>query len=50
MDTGSAGADKLGHMYSSYLINELFTKSLISKTDDKMQAAMYSTFFSVLLC
>ncbi len=30
-DTGSAGADKLGHMYSTYLINELFTKRLIDK-------------------
>jgi len=46
MDTNSAGADKLGHMYSSYLINEFFTKRLMNRTDDKMQAAMYSAFFS----
>lgn len=46
MDTGSAGADKLGHMYSSYLLNEFLTKRLMAKTDDKMQAAMYSAFFS----
>lgn len=46
MDTGSAGADKLGHMYSSYLINEFFTKRLMNKTNDHMQAAMYSAFFS----
>ncbi len=45
-DTGSAGADKLGHMYSSYLINEIFNKRLLNKTDDKMQAAMYSAVFS----
>jgi len=45
-DTGSAGADKLGHMYSSYLINEFFNKRLLNKTDDKMQAAMYSAIFS----
>ena len=30
-DTHSAGADKFGHMYNSYLINELFTKQLIKK-------------------
>lgn len=46
MDTGSAGADKLGHLYSSYLMNEFFTKSLMNKTDDKMNAALYSAFFS----
>ncbi len=46
LDTGSAGADKLGHMYSSYLMNEFFTKSLMNKTNSKMEAAMYSTFFS----
>ncbi len=45
-DTGSAGADKLGHLYSSYLINEFFTKSLLNKTDDRMNAAMYSALFS----
>ena len=46
MDTGSAGADKLGHMYSSYLINEFFTKRLMAKTDEKLQAAKYSALFS----
>jgi len=46
VDTGSAGADKLGHMYSSYLINEFFTKRLMKKTDDKMNAALYSVYFS----
>lgn len=46
MDTGSAGADKLGHMYSSYLINEIFTKNLMNRTNDKQQAAIYSTLFS----
>lgn len=45
-DTGSAGADKLGHMYSSYLMNEFFTKRLMNKTDDTMQAAMYGALFS----
>ncbi len=45
-DTGSAGADKLGHLYSSYLINEFFNKRLLYKTDNKMEAAMYSAIFS----
>ncbi len=45
-DTGSAGADKLGHMYSSYLMNEIFTKSLIDKTDDRVQAARKAALFS----
>lgn len=49
MDTGSAGADKLGHMYSSYLLNEFFTKRLMHKTYDKKQAAMYSAFFSTTM-
>lgn len=46
MDTGSAGADKLGHMYSSYLVNEFFNKRLLGKTDDIMSAALYSALFS----
>lgn len=45
-DTGSAGADKLGHMYSSYLLNEVLTKRLIKKTDNKIQAARKSVLFS----
>jgi hypothetical protein len=46
LDTGSAGADKLGHMYSSYLINELFNKRLNQKTDNKLAAARKSALFS----
>jgi hypothetical protein len=45
-DTGSAGADKLGHMYSSYLINELFTKSLFTRTEYKEDAAKYAALYS----
>jgi hypothetical protein len=45
-DTGSAGADKLGHMYSTYLINEYFTKSLIKKTNNVSDSAKYSALFS----
>ena len=46
MDTGSAGADKLGHMYSSYLINEFFNKRLLGKSDDVLGAGLYSALFS----
>lgn len=45
-NTGSAGSDKLGHLYSSYLINEFFTKSLMQKTDNKLDAAKWSALFS----
>ncbi len=45
-DTGSAGADKFGHMYSSYLINELFTKTLITKTGNIKESAKKSAIFS----
>lgn len=46
LDTGSAGADKLGHMYSSYVINELFNKRLNLQTDNKIAAARKSAMFS----
>ena len=45
-DTHSAGADKFGHMYSSYLINELFNKQLIKKTDNRKEAAKKSALLS----
>ncbi len=45
-DTGSAGADKLGHLYSSYVMNEFFTKRMLLKTDDTTRAALYSACFS----
>lgn len=45
-DTNSAGADKLGHMYSSYLINELFNKRLLKKTNNVKEAAKKSALFS----
>lgn len=45
-DTGSAGADKLGHMYSTFLINEYFTKSLIKKTNNVTESAKWSALFS----
>lgn len=46
MDTGSGGADKLGHMYSSYVINELFNKRMNNYTDNKIEAARKSALFS----
>ena len=46
INTHSAGADKFGHMYSSYLINELFTKSLMNRTDNISAAAKKSALFS----
>ena len=46
LDTGSGGADKFGHLYSSYLINELFNKRLIQKTDQRIAAARKSALFS----
>ena len=45
-DTHSAGADKLGHMYSSFLINELFTKQLIRKTNNVSESAKKAALFS----
>ncbi len=40
------GADKFGHMYSSYLINEIFTKQLMKKTNNKSAAAKKAALFS----
>lgn len=44
--TKSGGADKFGHMYSSYLMNELFTKRLMKKTNNKAAAAKKAALFS----
>jgi len=44
--TKSGGADKLGHMYSSYLMTELFTKRLNRKTNNKTAAAKKAALFS----
>jgi len=46
LETGSAGADKLGHMFSSYAMNEFFNKRLNQKTNDKYAAARNSALFS----
>jgi len=45
-DTGSAGADKLGHLYSSYLMNDFFNKQMLKETNDITGAAQYSALFS----
>lgn len=44
--TKSGGADKFGHMYSSYLINEIFTKRLMDQTNNKAAAAKKAALFS----
>lgn len=44
--TKSGGADKFGHMYSSYIINEIFTKRLMRKTNNKAAAAKKAALFS----
>jgi len=41
-DTGSAGTDKLGHMYSSYLMNEFLFYRLHGKTNNRVDSANYS--------
>ncbi|MFD1216158.1 MULTISPECIES: DUF2279 domain-containing protein [Microbulbifer] len=45
MDTGSGGMDKLGHMYSSYLIAEAIGNGL-SKENDADFAATYSALWA----
>ena len=44
--TKSGGADKFGHMYSSYVINEIFTKQLMKQTNNKKAAAKKAALFS----
>lgn len=46
MDTGSGGADKLGHLYTSYLIDEYLTNQLYKKSGDIHFAARNSAIFS----
>jgi hypothetical protein len=46
MDTGSGGADKLGHLYSAYLIDEYLTSSLYEKSGDRQYAAYNAALFS----
>jgi hypothetical protein len=46
MKTGSGGADKLGHLYSSYLMNEFLTDRLYHKTGNLNDAALKGAIFS----
>jgi hypothetical protein len=46
MDTGSGGADKLGHLYTSYLFDEFLTNQLYKKSGDMHFAARNSAIFS----
>ncbi len=46
MDTGSGGADKLGHLYSAYLMDEFLTHRLHKKTGNVKDAARNGAIFS----
>ena len=46
MDTGSGGADKLGHLYSSYVMDEFLTDRLYYKTGNRNDAALKGAIFS----
>ncbi|HIO92156.1 MAG TPA: DUF2279 domain-containing protein [Leucothrix mucor] len=46
MDTGSGGADKLGHLYTSYVMSEFLTDRLYHKTGNLNDAAMKGAIFS----
>jgi len=46
INTGSGGADKLGHLYSTYLMNEFLTNRLYHKTGNLNDAALKGAIFS----
>jgi len=46
MDTGSGGADKLGHLYSTYIMDEFLTNRLYYKTNNLNDAAFKGAIFS----
>lgn len=46
LNTGSGGADKLGHLYSSYVIDEFLTNRLYRKTGNLNDAALKGALFS----
>ena len=47
MNTGSGGMDKLGHMYSSYLIAEILTNRLNRKSNHIKSSAKYAGYFTL---
>lgn len=46
MDTGSGGADKLGHLYSSYVMTEFLTHRMNKKGYSIESSAKYSAYVS----
>ncbi|MCK5812686.1 MAG: DUF2279 domain-containing protein [Cocleimonas sp.] len=46
MKTGSGGADKLGHLYSTYIMDEFLTNRLYEKTGNLNDAALKGAIFS----
>jgi len=46
MDSGNGGADKLGHLYSSYVIDEFLTHRLYQKSGDMSYSARSGAFYS----
>jgi hypothetical protein len=46
MNTGSGGADKLGHLYSTYIMDEFLTNRLYYKTGNLKDAALKGAIFS----
>ncbi len=45
MDTGSGGADKLGHLYTTYLMSEWLTYTLEQSTHQPKESALYGSLF-----
>ncbi len=46
INTGSGGADKLGHLYSTYIMDEFLTNRLYYKTGNLNDAALKGAIFS----
>jgi hypothetical protein len=46
LNTGSGGADKLGHLYSTYLMDEFLTNQLYQKTGNLNDAALKGALFA----
>ncbi|EWH08769.1 hypothetical protein DS2_15699 [Catenovulum agarivorans DS-2] len=44
MDSGSGGADKLGHLYSSYVMTEYLAHNMIDKGYSAESSALYSAY------
>lgn len=45
MDTGSGGADKVGHLYTTYAIAEGFTHTLNNRTGNMEDSALWGSVF-----